>query len=152
MLTTKSACFLQFTCHDHFCIGNTRIEAAHCGSLCEKLRPCAMKWQQIAQYLQFTSCEISNIKNNPENLQSNSFLDVMVGEWLEWAPGDARGSEKYATLEQLQAALIRAGYDVIASELMKGNFCAHYMHVGLQQANDPPLDEPVIRLLKRPLL
>lgn len=105
----------------HFCIGNTRLQAAHCGSLCEKLRPCAIKWQQIAHYLRFTSHEILNIENNPENLRSNSFLDVMIGEWLEWVPGDARGSEEYATLEQLQAALIGAGYGVIASELlMKG--------------------------------
>jgi hypothetical protein len=44
----------------------------------------------------------------------------MIGDWLEWAPGDARGSEDYATLEHLQIAVSEAGFGVVASKLTRG--------------------------------
>ena len=35
----------------------------------------------------------------------NSFLSQMLAAWLQWAPGDDRGSTCYATLEALKFAL-----------------------------------------------
>ena len=36
---------------------------------------------------------------------------------MEWAPGDSRGSTKYANLEDLKSAVSKAGFSVIATEL-----------------------------------
>ena len=36
---------------------------------------------------------------------------------MEWAPGDSRGSTKYANLEDLKSAVSKAGFGVIATEL-----------------------------------
>ena len=36
---------------------------------------------------------------------------------MEWAPGDSRGSTKYANLEDLKSAVSKAGLSVIATEL-----------------------------------
>ena len=41
----------------------------------------------------------------------------MLEEWLQWAPGDHRGSKNFATLEGLQLALSKSGLGVAASEL-----------------------------------
>jgi aminoglycoside phosphotransferase len=96
---------------------NTRLKGTDYGCLCEKLHSCAAKWKQIAQSLRFTCSEILNIETCPRNMELNSYIDNVVGVWLEWAPGDARGSEDYATLEQLQNAVSKAGFGVVASEL-----------------------------------
>jgi hypothetical protein len=111
-------------------ITGTRLKAADYGCLCVKVRPCAAKWKLIAQSLRFTHNEISAIEANPRNVQPNSYLDNVVGVWLEWAPGDARGSEDYATLEQLQIAVNKAGYGAIASELIKGNYRVLHPSIG----------------------
>lgn len=39
----------------------------------------------------------------------NSWLDAMLTEWLQWAPGDGRESTNFATLESLSEALNKAG-------------------------------------------
>ena len=41
----------------------------------------------------------------------------MLSSWLQWAPGDARGSTDYATMEALRRAVNRAGLGVTAQEL-----------------------------------
>jgi hypothetical protein len=67
--------------------------------------------------LQFKHDEILNIEANPRNAEPTTCMDKVIGDWLEWAPGDARGSEDYATLERLQIAVDEAGYGVTALEL-----------------------------------
>ena len=47
------------------------------------------------------------------NLTPNSCLEDMIGHWLQWAPGDARGSKNHATLEQLQQAVDVAGFGAL---------------------------------------
>jgi hypothetical protein len=103
-------------------IDNTRLKATDYGCLCKKLHSCAAEWQCIAQSLRFTFSEISTIEANPRNVRPTSFINNVVGLWLEWAPGDARGSKDYATLEQLQNAVSQAGFGVVASELTKGMY------------------------------
>ena len=41
----------------------------------------------------------------------------MLAQWLQWAPGDSRGSTSFATLEDLKAALNQAGLGAIAYDL-----------------------------------
>ena len=46
-----------------------------------------------------------------------SYLNTMLSSWLRWAPGDARGSRDYATIQNLKTAVDRAGLGVVAQEL-----------------------------------
>ena len=41
----------------------------------------------------------------------------MLNAWCQWAPGDARGSTSYATLEGLKAALVMCGLEITANDL-----------------------------------
>ena len=45
-----------------------------------------------------------------------SWLREMLTQWLEWAPGDGRGSTGYATKEALHAALLHANLGVVAQQ------------------------------------
>lgn len=50
------------------------------------------------------------IENNPIILSRNppvSFLDKLIELWLQWAPGDGRRNENFATFEDLFEALLR---------------------------------------------
>ena len=46
-----------------------------------------------------------------------SYLSAMLSAWQQWAPGDARGSRDYATMEALSGAVDRAGLGLTAQEL-----------------------------------
>ena len=77
------------------------------------------KWEKIAQGLGFTPNELSIIKARPALLMDapTSYLDAMLAEWQQWAPGDARGSTGFATLDALRKAVDRAGLGFTAQEL-----------------------------------
>lgn len=50
----------------------------------------------------------------------------MVEHWLQWAPGDGRGSKNFATFEDLQAALLRVdGFAAKAYDLEDALFKDH---------------------------
>ena len=85
----------------------------------QKLQPYASKWRAIVIGLRFTPAELDNIEANPSHFTTapRSYLSAMLSNWLEWAPGDARGSTKYATMEDLRSAVDRAGLGLTASEL-----------------------------------
>ena len=74
------------------------------------------KWKLIGQGLGFRSTELSSIESAPLLLAS-SHLIAMLENWLQWAPGDARGSTGYATLRSLKSAVDRAGLGRTAQEL-----------------------------------
>ena len=62
-------------------------------------------------YLRFLPGELDNIQAR-HLLLSNaplSWLEAMLSEWMQWAPGDSRGSNNFATLEDLKGALSDAG-------------------------------------------
>lgn len=48
---------------------------------------------------------------------STGWLRAMLVDWLQWRPGDARGSTQYATLAALREAVDKAGFGRTASEL-----------------------------------
>ena len=46
-----------------------------------------------------------------------SHLGAMLEEWIQWAPGDSRGSENFATVRSLKKALSEAGLGAAAHDL-----------------------------------
>ena len=95
------------------------VEDHHYGFLHEQLCPCADKWEKIAIGLRFKADEIRRIKCDPMNIAggSEACLGAVLADWLQWIPGDARGSKKKATLEALKTAVSKAGFGVIAKKL-----------------------------------
>ena len=45
-----------------------------------------------------------------------SYLREMLNQWLQWAPGDRRGSTGFATKGSLRAALLKANLGVVAEQ------------------------------------
>ena len=73
----------------------------------------------MARELGFKEGEMDNIKMSPVLLMEapQSWLGAMLSQWLQWAPGDGRGSTGYASKESLQAALLRANLGQLAQQL-----------------------------------
>ena len=90
------------------------MEAHHYGYLVEQLVPCAPRWESIATNLRFQSHEIESIQSN---MMPEACLRKVLSQWMQWAPGDARGSVDRATLEALKTAVDKAGYGKIAEGL-----------------------------------
>ena len=86
-----------------------------------RLEQYASKWKEIGTGLQFTHYELENILNKPLLLSRapESWLKEMLSKWLQWAPGDNRGSTNYATVEGLIVALVKAGLAAAADDLYK---------------------------------
>ncbi len=76
-------------------------------------------WKIIGRHLEFLPCELDNIQARPLLLPKapDSWLSVMLQEWLQWAPGDSRGSKDFATLENLKLALLKAKFGATAHSL-----------------------------------
>ena len=66
------------------------------------------KWREIGTALRFLPCELEEIQVRPLLLSGapGSWLSAILAEWLQWAPGDSRGSINFATLEGLKFALM----------------------------------------------
>ena len=88
-------------------------------SLYNKLQKHSSKWKEIGTLLGFCPGELDNIEARPLLLSSapKSWLRAMLAEWLQWAPGDARGSTDFATLNGLKQALDKAGLSATAQAL-----------------------------------
>ena len=69
----------------------------------------ADQWRDIGKTLGFKEGEMDKIQNNPILLTQapDSYLRKLLSQWLQWAPGDGRGSKGYATKESLRAALLK---------------------------------------------
>ncbi len=91
----------------------------HYSFLCEQLSKCADKWEDIAIGLRFKADEIRNIKHDPMNVNGGhkACLGTILYDWMQWIPGDARGSKERATLEALKTSVSKAGCGVVADEL-----------------------------------
>ena len=85
-------------------------------SLFEQLRPHAAKWNEIGTFLGFHQNELRVIEGRPKNFMGApvSCLSEMLDAWLEWEPGDNRGS---VSLESLKKAVKKAGLGRTAAEL-----------------------------------
>ena len=84
--------------------------------LLRQLKKHASKWREIGINLEFLPGELSNIAARP-NLSEGapvSLLGALLEEWIQWAPGDSRGSTDFATLESLKTALSDSGLGAAA--------------------------------------
>ena len=98
---------------------SSRLTTQNHGVLFEQLAPYATSWRGIGITLGFTKGELDNIESSP-TLQvgtPRTWLAAMLSEWLQWTPGDSRGSTKSASLEDLKDALRKADLGVVGSRI-----------------------------------
>ena len=97
----------------------TKLSENHHSVLLKQLIYHSSKWRDIGLHLGFQPGELEGIQDQPLLLGGapKSWLSKMLAEWLQWAPGDGRGSISSATLEGLKAALREAGLGAKANDL-----------------------------------
>ena len=96
-----------------------RLTDNHHSVLLKQLTKHAAVWREIGTYLGFTQGQLDNIQAN-QFLATNSpvsWFSSMLAQWLQWAPGESRGSTNFATLGDLKAALSQAGLGATAHDL-----------------------------------
>ena len=100
-------------------ISGALSESDHLSNLLCKLNPHASKWREIGTHLGFRQGELDNIEHKPLLLNEGpkAWLREMLREWLEWAPGDSRGSSSSASIECLKCALDKSGLAQTALEV-----------------------------------
>ena len=88
--------------------------------LYQKLVEHCAKWREIGTHLGFRPSELQEIQSRPALYATapKSLLSAMIADWLQWAPGDQRGSTKCATLEGLSDALNKVGLSEDAQSIM----------------------------------
>ena len=80
----------------------------------------AAEWRDIGGALGFSEGELNNIEGNQMLFTQSppmSYLKRMLSKWLQWAPGDGRGSTGYATKESLVAALLEVNLGRLAKKI-----------------------------------
>ena len=99
---------------------STRLnEKDHHKKLLDQLKLHAAKWREIGTSLGFLQGELDNIQSKPMLFMQapSSYLNEMLSEWYQWAPGDGRGSKDFATLGALKNAMRQAGLGKAANDL-----------------------------------
>jgi hypothetical protein len=83
------------------------------------LSNCAAKWREIGIHLKFQQEELNVIEAKPLLMSGapKSWLSALISDWMEWAPGDSRGSTTYANLKDLKSAVSEAGFGIVATKL-----------------------------------
>ncbi len=102
-------------------------------SLLQQLKNHAAKWREIGIHLGFLPGELDNIGARPSLLPGapGSWFGAMLESWIQWAPGDGRGSTSFAKLEDLKDALNEAGLGAIAYLIPRSNQTGELVHVEL---------------------
>ena len=109
--------------HVHMYITNyldlTFLDERSHSSLLKQLQEHSVKWREIGLFLGFRPSELDEVQVRPLLVATapRSWLSAMLALWLQWAPGDSRGSTSFATLEALKTALNQAGLGVTAHSL-----------------------------------
>ena len=76
-------------------------------------------YRQLGTRLNFSKEEMRDIqKNSSGDCTEEDYLFLLMLRWLEQYPGDSRGSTKFPTYTDLEAALIKAGEGDIARKLI----------------------------------
>ena len=98
---------------------HTRLTSNHHETLLEQLTKHSCKWKSIGSKLGFHSYELDKIMAAPLLLKGapTTWLNQLLTDWLEWAPGDGRGSTSFATLKGLKKALLKANLGATAHDL-----------------------------------
>lgn len=76
------------------------------------------EWEDIGKQLGFKEGELKGIKAKPMLMMEapKSWLKEMLSQWLQWGPGDGRGSPGFATKEMLCTALKNANLSDVAEK------------------------------------
>ena len=100
-------------------IDDIKCDVSHYTKLYEQLSLHAAKWREIGTHLGFRPGELDIIESKPSHYHGGpkSCLSAMLSEWLEWAPGDGRGSEEHSTLNRLRDAVRKSGLGITAQNL-----------------------------------
>ena len=79
----------------------------------------AAKWKEIGTHLGFLPGDMATIEASLSlTIQGpKGCLSEMLAQWLQWAPGDRRGSIDFAKLSTLKSALREAGFGRTAHDL-----------------------------------
>ena len=98
---------------------DVQCSSSHHALLLTQLSKHAAKWRNIGTHLGFCQEKLDNIQHAPLLLGGapESWLGAMLSMWLEWVPGDQRGSTQYATLANLKSAVVKSGLGKTAQEL-----------------------------------
>ena len=89
-------------------------EIPHLAMLLSKLNDHAWRWRDIGSSLGFRQGELNNIDASIRQQDVPvGCLRAMLSQWLQWAPGDNRGSTSFATLGALKTALSDSGLGAI---------------------------------------
>ena len=83
----------------------TELTESDYKAIMEELVKVKSQWKPIAVELGFLPHEIQDISFNQVHAHDNNYIYDVITRWLQWAPGDGRGSKDIATLEALQDAL-----------------------------------------------
>ena len=114
-----------FTCHTYTATDDSRLTESHLPQLDLQLKYHASQWRDIGTYLGFRQSELDNVQARVLLLQGapHSYLRAMLSEWLQWAPGDSRGStlSSGCTLKTLRSALRKCDLGETASSLSLDN-------------------------------
>ena len=96
-----------------------RLTDDHHAVLLKQLTKHSADWKMIGLYLGFSSGELKDIEARPllQTGAPTSWLSAMLEQWLQWAPGDSRGSTSFATLKALKTALNDACLGATAHDL-----------------------------------
>ena len=103
----------------YLCIDGTCLSDDDHSYIYDKLKDKATRWRDIGKELGFKEGEMDNIQSNPVLLMQSapkSYLREILTQWLQWAPGDGRGSTSYATKESLRAALLEVNLGQLAEQ------------------------------------
>ena len=84
-----------------------------------KISPFAGQWQELGTALGFNNNELELILNKPLLLlrAPKSYLREMISQWLQWGPGDGRGSVDFANTVAIHKALFSINLAPVALEL-----------------------------------
>ena len=99
--------------------GKVRLINKNLPIIVRRLKVHAAKWRVIGLHLGYLSGELDNIEATPSLMLGAplTWLTAMLERWIQWAPGDGRGSADFATLEDLKDALCEAGLAATAHDL-----------------------------------
>ena len=98
-------------------LGTTRLSKHHITILFDQLHEHSARWKEIGILLGFRQSELDIILQSLHYQGPKIWLFTILSEWLEWKPGDHRGSTQYASLEALKTAVSKAGLGVTADNL-----------------------------------
>ena len=104
-------------------VTDTHLTELQYPELIRKLKDHASQWRYIGLNLGFRPGELLNIETKPSLFADAplSWFGALLSEWLQWAPGDSRGSTQFATLKALKFALSESGLGAAASDLTIDN-------------------------------